>query len=177
MELQCPPRGLQCLEDYKAVAKDNRNDPKKPQPRSGFNAPSTTGTTKSDTEWDDEAEAAAWADAEAKAIAEGKEPPAREGFLDRVRHALHIGDTPSPAVQVPEEFVQVPGGPDVPTAAQGKATSHRVIPPDEPNPNAAPKSAEELREAHKVDLGADGAELQGLPINKVPGKLRKFVSQ
>ncbi len=40
-----------------------------------------------------------------------------------------------------------------------------------------PEDEARVREAHKVDLGEDGAELKGLPINKVPGKLRKFVSQ
>lgn len=39
-----------------------------------------------------------------------------------------------------------------------------------------PEHQAKIKEAHKVELGDDGEFFKEMPINKVPGKLRKFVS-
>ena len=39
-----------------------------------------------------------------------------------------------------------------------------------------PEHQARIKEAHKVELGDEGEFFKEMPINKVPGKLRKFVS-
>lgn len=39
-----------------------------------------------------------------------------------------------------------------------------------------PEHQARIKDAHKVELGDDGEFFKEMPINKVPGKLRKFVS-
>lgn len=41
----------------------------------------------------------------------------------------------------------------------------------------SPEEAARVREAHRIELGDEGALLKGVEINKVPGKLRKFLSK
>lgn len=170
-----------------------KNDNKRPQvqPNRGLGTtPNSPGQQPKDDDWKDdeveaEAEAESWEEAEAKAKAAGQVEPQKEGFFEKVKHvvkdALHIDDVPN-APQIPlasslDSHRQQPGdiGGDVPAGLQGRVPTHHETPPDEPRPDAVQKTEAELKEAHRIDLGEDGADLQGLPINKVPGKLRKFV--
>lgn len=65
---------------------------------------------------------------------------------------------------------------------KAKAAVKHALHLDEPGhmshatPDLSPEEAARVKEAHRIELGEQGAQLKGVEINKVPGRLRKFMS-
>lgn len=135
---------------------DNRDNKNKPQ-RLGVTPNTINPNQKSDDEnWNDEkAEAEAESNqasnaAERKAQLDSRAEAEglKEGFFEKVVHKV------KDALHIDEP----------------KHLSHATPRIEDP------QHVERIKEAHKVELGDEGEFFKEMPINKVPGKLRKFVS-
>lgn len=149
MELRFPPRGLQCREDSKLAKNDK---PQGQQNRKVVGQPSNA--PKGDDWKDDEAEAevrsndaANQASRDAQLETQGHAEKLKEGFFEKVVHKVK----------------------DVLHIDEPQHLHHHTG-------DLHPEERERVKEAHKVELGEDGEFFKEMPINKVPGKLRKFMA-
>lgn len=131
-----------------------KND--KGKPRLGTTPNTINPNQKTSDEWKDEeaeaevrsSDAQTQSTIKAQTETQAEVETYKEGFFDKAKHAI--------------------------------AHALHLDTPDHMQHASAPLPPEEeaqVRKAHEVNLGEDGADLKGLPINKVPGKLRKFVSK